>query len=84
MDQLLRASESVLLNIAEGNGRRTESDHRQFLDLAESALLKVSTYVRLSHRTGEIAAESVQRGLALLDRVALLVRGLAGTMAELD
>jgi four helix bundle protein len=83
MDQLLRASESVVLNIAEGNGRRIEADHRKFFELAEASLVKVGTYIQLCQRTGEIKAENGQRGLVLLDRVALLVRGLVD-MAELD
>ncbi|MHC1769754.1 MAG: hypothetical protein AB9869_36650 [Verrucomicrobiia bacterium] len=37
-----------------------------------------------SQRTGEMAAEGAQRGLVLLDRVALLLHALAGRTAELD
>jgi hypothetical protein len=33
--QLDKALTSVVLNIAEGNGRRMEADHRRFLELAE-------------------------------------------------
>ena len=74
--QIDKAVTSVVLNIAEGNGRRIEADHRKFLELAESSIIKVSTYIQLCQRTGEMKAESAQRGLDLLDRVALLVRGL--------
>jgi four helix bundle protein len=77
--QIDKANTSVVLNIAEGNGRRIEADHRKFLDLAESSVIKASTYIQLCQRTGEMKAESAQRGLVLLDRVALLVRGLVGT-----
>jgi|GEM_PF-1839747 len=45
--------------------------------------MKVNTYMPLSQRTGEILLEPAQRSLALVDRVALLVRGLVG-MPELD
>jgi four helix bundle protein len=78
VDQLPRASESVVLNIAEGNGRRTEADHRRFLELAESSVVKANTYIQLIQRTGEMPVETEQQGLALVDRVALLVRGLTG------
>ena len=77
VDQLQRASESVVLNIAEGNGRRMEADLRRFLELAESSVMKVNTYIELSQRTGEMSLELAQRGQALVDRMALLVRGLA-------
>ena len=75
--QIDKAVTSVILNIAEGNGRRIEADHRQFLELAESSVMKVNTYIQLCQRTEDIEAEAAQRGLVLLDGVALLVRGLA-------
>jgi len=46
--------------------------------MSSTSVLKANTYIQLGQRTGEILAESAQRGLALVDRVALLVRGLAG------
>lgn len=33
-DQLLRASQSILLNIAEGNGKGTAPDRRRFFEIA--------------------------------------------------
>jgi four helix bundle protein len=75
--QIDKAITSVVLNIAEGNGRRIGSDHGQFLELAESSVMKAATYVQLCRRTGDIDAESAQRGLGVLDRVARLVRGFS-------
>jgi four helix bundle protein len=77
--QIDKTATSVVLNIAEGNGRRIEADHRNFLGLAESSVIKVNTYIQLCHRTGEMKFESAKGGLVLLDRVALLLRGLIGT-----
>jgi hypothetical protein len=48
----------------------------KFLEMAESSLLKVVTYIHLCQRTAELAPEAAQRGLSLLDHAALLVRGL--------
>jgi four helix bundle protein len=73
-----KAVTSVVLNIAEGNGRRTEADHRRFLELAESSVVKANTYIQLIQRTGEMPVETEQQGLALVDRVALLAPGLTG------
>jgi len=47
------------------------ADQRKFLELAESSVMKVNTYMQLSQRTGEILLEPAQRGLAPVDRVAL-------------
>ena len=33
-DQILRASQSIPLNIAEGNGKRSPADRRRFLEFA--------------------------------------------------
>ena len=67
----------MVLNIAEGNGRGIETDRRKFLEMAESSVIKVVTYVHLCQRAGEVAPEAARAGLSLLDRVALLVRGLS-------
>jgi four helix bundle protein len=75
--QLDKAVTSVVLNIAEGNGRRGEGDRGKFFESAESSAMKVNTYIQLSQRTGEMSKEAARRGLALLDRAARLVRGLA-------
>lgn len=75
--QLDKAVTSVVLNIAEGNGRRMEADRGRFFESAESSAMKVNTYIQLTQRTGEMSVEAAQRGLAFVDRVAPLVRGLA-------
>jgi hypothetical protein len=53
-----------------------EADRRKFFESAESSALKVNTYIQLSQRTGEMSVEAGQSGLALVEMVALLVRGL--------
>jgi four helix bundle protein len=75
--QLDKTVTSVVLNIAEGNGRRMEADRGKFFESAEPSALKANTYIQLSQRTGEMSVEAAKRGLALVERVALLVRGLA-------
>ena len=39
-DQWLRASQSIALNIAEGNGKTTEADRRRFFEIARASALE--------------------------------------------
>ncbi len=39
-DQLLRASQSIPMNIAEGNGKATEADRRRYLEIARGSALE--------------------------------------------
>ena len=74
--QIDKAATSLVLNIAEGNGRRLEGDRWTFSETAESAVVKAGAYLPLRRRTGAVEASSGEEGMALLDRAALLVRGL--------
>jgi four helix bundle protein len=40
-DQWLRAAQSIPLNIAEGNGKRSPKDRARFLDVARGSALEV-------------------------------------------
>jgi len=65
-DQLLRASQSIPLNIAEGNGQGTNADRRRFFEIARgSALECASIQDRLEACEGRGAAHNAQ-GKAML------------------
>lgn len=80
--QIDRAATSIVLNIAEGNGRPLEGDHRQFLATAEASVVKAATFLDLCQRTAEVDRSQRESGMTLLERVALLVRGLARAVGE--
>lgn len=55
-DQLLRASSSVVLNIAEGNGKLTPADRRKFYSIALGSLREAMAAVEIA---GSSAVPSV-------------------------
>ena len=75
--QVDKAATSVALNVAEGNGRYPEADRRKFLDIAEGSAVKAAAYLDLCQSKAELDAGQRERGVGLLARVALMIRGLA-------
>jgi len=75
--QIDKASTSVVLNIAEGNGGCLGADRHQFVEIAESSAVKVATFLDLCERTAEVDSGQRQSGIALLNRIGLLWRGLS-------
>jgi four helix bundle protein len=70
------ASTSMALNIAEGNGRYADLDHRRFLDMAASAAVKVAAYLDLAVQKSMLdpagcspAKDLLGRVLAMLSRM---------------
>jgi four helix bundle protein len=60
---------SIILNIAEGNGRYSELDHRRFLDIAEGSAVKVAAYLDLAAQKFTLSQGESDPAKALLERV---------------
>jgi len=78
--QLRRASVSVPANIAEGQGRQTTGEFRQFLGHAPGSLLETETHILLAVRLRYIPEAA---GEVLLKQTAELGKVLNGLMASL-
>jgi four helix bundle protein len=79
-DQLLRASQAIPLNIAEGNGKGTDGDRRRYFEIARGSALECGAVQDVLQVCGAMTAEQNQKAKALLDRiVAMLTKlGLRG------
>jgi four helix bundle protein len=74
-DQLLRASQSIPLNIAEGNGKATDGDRRRYFEIARASALECGAVQDVLQVCGALSAEENDKAKALLDRiVAMLTR----------
>ncbi len=65
-DQLKRALASAILNLAEGNGRRSIKERNRFFDISLASIAEVSAAVDLICAYGNIPAvleEDIQSGL---------------------
>ena len=74
-DQLLRASQAIPLNIAEGNGKATEGDRRRYFEIARGSALECGAVQDVLQVCGAITIEESEVAKATLDRiVAMLTR----------
>jgi len=68
-DELLRASQSVPRNIAEGNGKRSPADRSRFFEIARGSALECAAVVDELHLLGALDEEETKEGKGLLHRI---------------
>ena len=74
-DQLLRASQSIAPNIAEGCGKMPSADRGRFLQIASGSARECGAILDILGRCGTLDGETVRKGKELLVRiVAMLTR----------
>jgi four helix bundle protein len=64
-----KSATSVVLNVAEGNGRYSELDHRRFLEIAAASAVKTAAYLELYQRKALPAHVDTAPGRELLGRI---------------
>jgi four helix bundle protein len=79
--QLRRAAVSIPSNIAEGQGRQTTGEFRQFLGHARGSLLETETQILLAGRFEYLDGKTTE---ALIGQAAELGRILNGLMKSLE
>ena len=78
--QLRRAAVSVPSNIAEGQGRGTTGEFRQFLGHARGSLLETETQILLSERLGYLEHQATENLLKQAAEVGRILNGLLGSL----
>lgn len=82
VDRLDKASTSIVLNIAEGNGRFTSVDHTRFLAMAHSATVQSAAMLDLTVARKMVAVGSTREGRKLLERIGAMLTAMARKVAH--
>lgn len=79
-NQIRRAAVSVPANIAEGHGRGTKKDFRQFLYISKGSLQELNTLLQVANKIGYIKDDDLRDLriiiLSLLRRITALAKTL--------
>lgn len=68
-DQLIRASQSIPLNIAEGNGKRSLPDRNRYFEIARGLAMESAAILDVLVRCGARSEEDLAAGKILLKRI---------------
>ena len=80
-NQLDRASTSVPLNIAEGNAKYTVPDRCRYFDAARGSALECAACLDVLVAKGQLTADQVREGKALLHETVCLLVGLIRSLS---
>ena len=75
-DQLDRARASILLNVAEGNGRYTSADRCRFFDMARGSALEGAAWRDLLAVKKAITQPELEQGKESLKKIVSMLVGL--------
>ena len=82
IDQLDRASTSVPLNIAEGNGKSSRKDRCRFLEIARASALECAACLDVLVAKNRLAAKDIVRGKEQLQRIVSMLIGLIRSVTD--
>lgn len=83
IDQLVRASLSIPLNIAEGNGRWHHADKRQFFYIARGSTFECVPVIEILNRCGAIEKTKFKEYINRLDEISKMLTGLIQSVDKL-
>jgi four helix bundle protein len=75
-DQLDRASTSIPLNIAEGNGKFTPKDRGRFFDIAHGSTLECAAGLDVLVAKAKLTPEQIRPGKESLQKIVRMLVGL--------
>ena len=76
LDQLRRAMASVVLNLAEGNARKTAAERRRFFEISRASVAEVAACIDLAGAFGLVSPALKQARKASLSEISRMLWGL--------
>ncbi len=76
-NQMRRAAVSIPSNIAEGQGRNSTKEFKQFLAISLGSLAELETQLIIARKIEYLTQEDLNPFLATLDRTRKMIKGLA-------
>lgn len=80
--QIRRAAVSVPSNIAEGQGRQSKGEFRQFLGHAFGSLLELETQITIAANLGFVDSEYADEFLDQTSELGRIINGLIGSLSS--
>ena len=77
-DQLFRAADSVVLNIAEGAGRNSRADKQRHYEIAKGSATESAAALELLHHSGVLSETAYQERRELAIRIVQMLSRLCG------
>ena len=82
--QLERATTSIPLNIAEGNGKRSRKDRSRYLDIARGSALESADCLDVLLARGALTPSNISKGKNLLRRIVEMLTKLTTSLLRQD
>jgi four helix bundle protein len=82
-DQLTRASFSVALNIAEGSGRFTKPDRRNFFVISRGSVFECVSILDILHDTKELETQKFQELLFSADELSRILYAMINNLSKM-
>lgn len=80
--QIRRAADSIMSNIAEGSGRRSTQEFMRFVNIASGSLCEVESQLLLAVDLEYVRQEAADLILAKADRVSKMLYGLHQSLSN--
>ena len=80
--QMRRAAVSIPSNIAEGQGRYTTPENRQFVITARGSLLELETQILLAARLGYLDSETLRKFMESSGEIGRQLNGLVRYLSQ--